>query len=90
VKSEPTIEEGQDLDVPTFLRKNVRAKKCSAKQHHPIIPVRIVHSETAANLLGWPSSRLRAARSPSASLRIAADFGQGVVSTTRDPNAGAD
>ena len=25
-KSEPTIEEGQDLDVPTFLRKNVRVK----------------------------------------------------------------
>ena len=25
-KSEPTIVEGQDLDVPTFLRKNVRVK----------------------------------------------------------------
>jgi cell division protein FtsZ len=25
-KSEPTIEEGQDLDVPTFLRKNARIK----------------------------------------------------------------
>ena len=25
-KSEPTIIEGQDLDVPTFLRKNVRVK----------------------------------------------------------------
>jgi cell division protein FtsZ len=25
-KSEPTIEEGQDLDVPTFLRKNARVK----------------------------------------------------------------
>jgi cell division protein FtsZ len=25
-KSEPTIVEGQDLDVPTFLRKNVRMK----------------------------------------------------------------
>jgi cell division protein FtsZ len=25
-KSEPTIEEGQDLDVLTFLRKNVRVK----------------------------------------------------------------
>ena len=25
-KSEPTIVEGQDLDVPTYLRKNVRVK----------------------------------------------------------------
>ncbi len=25
-KSEPTIVEGQDLDVPTFLRKNIRVK----------------------------------------------------------------
>jgi cell division protein FtsZ len=25
-KSEPTIVEGQDLDIPTFLRKNVRVK----------------------------------------------------------------
>ena len=25
-KSEPTIIEGQDLDVPTYLRKNVRVK----------------------------------------------------------------
>ena len=25
-KSEPTIIEGQDLDVPTFLRKNIRVK----------------------------------------------------------------
>ena len=25
-KSEPTIVEGQDLDVPTFLRKNMRVK----------------------------------------------------------------
>jgi cell division protein FtsZ len=25
-KSEPTIEEGEDLDVPTFLRKNARVK----------------------------------------------------------------
>jgi cell division protein FtsZ len=25
-KSEPTIVEGQDLDVPTFLRKNFRVK----------------------------------------------------------------
>ena len=25
-KSEPTIVEGEDLDVPTFLRKNVRVK----------------------------------------------------------------
>jgi len=25
-KSEPTIVEGQDLDIPTFLRKNIRAK----------------------------------------------------------------
>ena len=25
-KSEPTIVEGQDLDVPTFLRKNLRVK----------------------------------------------------------------
>jgi cell division protein FtsZ len=28
-KSEPTIVEGQDLDVPTFLRKNVRVKQGS-------------------------------------------------------------
>ena len=25
-KSEPTIVEGQDLDIPTFLRKNIRVK----------------------------------------------------------------
>ncbi len=25
-KSEPTIVEGQDFDVPTYLRKNVRVK----------------------------------------------------------------
>ena len=25
-KSEPTIVEGQDLDVPTFLRQNIRVK----------------------------------------------------------------
>ena len=25
-KSEPTIIDGQDLDVPTFLRRNVRVK----------------------------------------------------------------
>jgi len=25
-KSEPTIVEGQDLDVPTFLRKNIRVR----------------------------------------------------------------
>ena len=25
-KSEPTIVEGQDLDIPTYLRKNVRVK----------------------------------------------------------------
>ena len=25
-KSEPTIVEGQDLDVPTYLRKNLRVK----------------------------------------------------------------
>jgi cell division protein FtsZ len=25
-KSEPTIVEGQDLDVPTFLRKNIKVK----------------------------------------------------------------
>ena len=25
-KSEPTIIEGQDLDIPTFLRKNIRVK----------------------------------------------------------------
>ena len=25
-KSEPTIVEGQDLDVPTFMRKNIRVK----------------------------------------------------------------
>ena len=25
-KSEPTIVEGQDLDVPTYLRKNIRVK----------------------------------------------------------------
>jgi cell division protein FtsZ len=25
-KSEPTIVDGQDLDVPTFLRRNIKAK----------------------------------------------------------------
>jgi cell division protein FtsZ len=25
-KSEPTIVEGQDLDIPTFMRKNIRVK----------------------------------------------------------------